>query len=218
VRAPAAGLSNIAYAKIKQQGAGDGKQALAVMLGASKMALPKVAYVFDEDVDIWDDNEIGWCMAFRFDPIRDTVIIPGMNTMTVDPKIPSTDPPGTTSKIGFDCTIRGEPNYVRSDFQRSAPFVLGDPPEGVTPLTDAEIATRMESFIAAQPRSWKDILEEFNGQTYSDVYRAFGTLRSRLGRVIEPPFYPYAFSDGGDFIGDHPQAAPTAVDPKHHVT
>ena len=26
-------------------------------------------------------------MAFRFDPIRDTVIIPSMNTMTVDPMI-----------------------------------------------------------------------------------------------------------------------------------
>jgi UbiD family decarboxylase len=53
------------------------------MLGSSKMAIPKIAYVFDEDVDIWDDNEVKWAMAFRFDPIRDTVIIPSMNTMTV---------------------------------------------------------------------------------------------------------------------------------------
>src|SRR4029450_13952795 len=42
VRADAAGLSNIAYAKIRKQGAGDAKQALAVMLGSSKMAIPKV--------------------------------------------------------------------------------------------------------------------------------------------------------------------------------
>jgi 2,5-furandicarboxylate decarboxylase 1 len=52
VRADAAGLSNVAYAKIRKQGGGDAKQALAVMLGSSKMAIPKIAYVFDEDVDI----------------------------------------------------------------------------------------------------------------------------------------------------------------------
>ena len=46
------------------------------MLGSSKMAIPKIAYVFDEDVDIWDDNQVKWALAFRFDPIRDTVIIP----------------------------------------------------------------------------------------------------------------------------------------------
>jgi 3-octaprenyl-4-hydroxybenzoate carboxy-lyase len=88
-----AGLSNIAYAKIGKQGAGDGKQALAVPLGASTMALPRCAYVFDRDVDIWDNHEIGWATAFRFAPIRDTVIVPALNTMTVDPSIPSTDPP-----------------------------------------------------------------------------------------------------------------------------
>src|SRR5271167_2669968 len=189
VRAPAAGLSNIAYAKIRKQGPGDGKQALAVMLGASKMALPKCAYVFDEDVDIWDDNEIGWSMAFRFDPIRDTVIIPAMNTMTVDPTIPNTDPPGTISKIGFDCTIPAGPAYTPSDFERSAPFILGEPPADVKPMTQDEIASEMESFIAEQPRYWKEILTKFHGQTYSDVYRAFGRLRSKLGRMVQPPYF-----------------------------
>jgi hypothetical protein len=32
------------------------KQALGVMLTCSKQGLPKIAMVFDEDVDIWDDN------------------------------------------------------------------------------------------------------------------------------------------------------------------
>ncbi len=216
VRAPASGLSNIAYAKIRKQGPGDGKQALAVMLGASKMALPKSAYVFDEDVDIWDDNEIGWALAFRFDPIRDTVIIPSMNTMTVDPKIPSTDPPGTISKIGFDCTIPQGPAYTPSDFERSAPFVLGSPPDDLAPMTEDEIASAMEVFIDQQPRSWKEILIEFNGQNYRDVYRAFGTLRPRLGRVVEPPYFPYTFSDDGDFVGKMDVAEPTKTDIRHH--
>src|SRR4051812_40439454 len=97
--------------------------------------VPKVAYVFDEEVDIWDDNQVKWAQAFRFDPIRDTVIIPCMNTMTIDPMIAKDDPRATISKIGFDCTIPWGEKWVQSDFQRSAPFELGDPPAGVASCT-----------------------------------------------------------------------------------
>jgi hypothetical protein len=55
-----------------------------------------------------------------------------MNTMTVDPMIAKDDPPATISKIGFDCTIPWGKKWVQSDFQRSAPFELGDPPAGVS--------------------------------------------------------------------------------------
>ena len=68
VRAPLGGLSNIAYAKINTRGAGDSKQALGVMLTCSKQGLPKIAMVFDEDVDIWDDNAVQCAMAFRYMP------------------------------------------------------------------------------------------------------------------------------------------------------
>jgi 2,5-furandicarboxylate decarboxylase 1 len=53
VRADAGGLSNIAYAQIHTIGGGDAKQALAIMLTCSRQGLPKIAMVFDEDVDIW---------------------------------------------------------------------------------------------------------------------------------------------------------------------
>lgn len=218
VRADAGGLSNIAYAKIRKQGAGDGKQALAVMLGSSKMAIPKVAYVFDDDVDIWDDNQIKWAMAFRFDPIRDTLIIPSMNTMTVDPMIAKNDPPATISKIGFDCTIPWGDQWVRSDFQRSAPFELGNPPAHVKRMSEDEVAKEMESLIRSAPRSWKDLLQHFHGQHYRDVYRAFGRLRPRLGRVVTPPYFPYAFSNSGDFIGEISAAPPNRTDRLHHAS
>ena len=59
VRAPLGGLSNIAYARINTRGAGDSKQALGVVLTCSKQGLPKIAMVFDEDVDIRDDKGAG---------------------------------------------------------------------------------------------------------------------------------------------------------------
>ena len=172
VRADPAGLNNIAYAKICKQGAGDGKQALSGTLGSSKMAIPKVAYVFDEDVYIWDDHQVKWAPTFRFDPIRDTVIIPCMNTMTVDPMIAKDDPPATISKIGFDCTIPWGEKWGQSDFQWLALFELGGPSGGVSPLTEDQIAKETESLIRNSPRSWKELLQHFKGQNYRDVYRA----------------------------------------------
>ncbi len=216
VRADPGGLSNIAYAKINKQGAGDGMQALSVMLGSSKMAIPKLAYVFDADVDIWDDNQIKWSMAFRFDPARDTIIVPRMNTMTVDPMIAKDDPPATISKIGFDCTIPWGDQWTQSDFERSAPFVLGEPPVDVTLMTEEDITAEMEQLITTKPRSWKELLEHFHGQHYRDVYGAFSNLRPRLGRLVEPPYFPYTFSDDGDFVGELPPEPPVKTDRMHH--
>jgi 4-hydroxy-3-polyprenylbenzoate decarboxylase len=83
-------------------------------------------------------------------------------------------------------------------------------------MTEDAIAKEMESLIRSAPRSWKEILQHFKGQHYRDVYRAFGRLRSRLGRVVQPPFFPYAFSDTGDFLEDAPTAPATSIDRLHH--
>jgi 2,5-furandicarboxylate decarboxylase 1 len=45
VRAPAGGLSNIVYAKIRPLGSGDARQALTLTLTCSKQAIPKIAMV-----------------------------------------------------------------------------------------------------------------------------------------------------------------------------
>lgn len=214
VRAPAGGLSNIAYAKVRTNGAGDAKQALGVMLTCSKQGLPKIAMVFDEDVDIWDDNAVQFAMAFRYMPHLDTVVIPQCNTMTVDPMIGSDVAPGTASKIGLDCTIPHGPNFVRSHFDRSTVFVLPDPPANVVPMTEAELTADMEALIGAAPRSWKEVLEHYNGQSYRVVYRAFSNLRPKLGRLDDAPWYRYTLSDH-DFAYEAKPAAPANYDPRH---
>lgn len=192
VRSPAGGLSNIAYAKINPLGAGDAKQALGLMLTCSKQGLPKVAMVFNDDVDIWDDQAILAAMAFRYMPDRDTVMISGCNTMTVDPKC---EEPGVASKIGMDCTIPIGSKWNPHEFDRSALTHLSAPPENVTPMTESELTQDMTAFIQAAPRAWKEILEHYSGQPYPVVYRAFGNLRHQLGRTNDAPWYRYTFSD-----------------------
>jgi 2,5-furandicarboxylate decarboxylase 1 len=195
VRCPPAGLSNIAYARIKPQGGGDAKQALAIMLTCSKQGLPKIAMVFDEDVDIWDDNRIAQCMAFRYMPDRDTIIIPQCNTMSTDPKVGDVDKPFFASKIGMDCTIPMVGNWNRSDFDWSAAVDFGEPPAGVQPMSEDALLADLTAFIKEAPRSWRDILQHYHGQSYRVIYRAFSRLRHQLGRAGDSPWFRYTFSD-----------------------
>jgi 2,5-furandicarboxylate decarboxylase 1 len=161
VRCDAAGLSNIAYASIRTTGRGDAKQALAVMLTCSKQGLPKIAMVFDDDVDIWDDNRVKWAMAFRYMPDRDTIIIPQCNTMSTDPKIEG-DPgkPFYSSRIGLDCTIPLVGNWDRHAFDCSSAVVLGSPPATVQPMTEAEAAGEDIELRSAAPKRIGEIVSE----------------------------------------------------------
>jgi 2,5-furandicarboxylate decarboxylase 1 len=208
------GLSNIVYAKIKTRGAGDSKQALGVMLTCSKQGLPKIAMVFDEDVDIWDDNAVQFAMAFRYMPHLDTVTLPNGNTMTVDPMIADDAAPGTASKIGLDCTIPISPKFVRSHFDRSTVFELGEPPPDVVEQNEEELTAAMAALIREAPRTWKEILQHFNGQPYRTVYGAFSNLRHQLGRCADEPWYRYTFSDT-DFAVDVQEGPTENFDPKH---
>ncbi|MDF2997285.1 MAG: UbiD family decarboxylase [Xanthobacteraceae bacterium] len=211
VRSPAGGLSNIAYAKINPLGGGDAKQALGIMLTCSKQGLPKIAMVFNEDVDIWDDQAVLAAMAFRYMPDRDTVMINGCNTMTVDPK---SNPPGIASKIGMDCTIPIGPDWNPNEFVRSTVCDLGEPPAGVVAMTEEALTADMEAFIKTAPKSWREILANYHGQPYPVIYRAFGNLRHRLGRTDDAPWYRYTFSDG-PFAYEAKPRAPSNFDPKH---
>jgi 4-hydroxy-3-polyprenylbenzoate decarboxylase len=195
VRCPAPGLSNIAYAQIVPRGGGDAKQALAIMLTCSKQGLPKIAMVFDRDVDIWDDERVQQCMAYRYMPDRDTIIIPQCNTMSTDPKLSDPDKPFHASKIGLDCTVPLVGDWDRSSFDWSAPCDLGAPPANVTPMDEAAMVADMTALIKAQPRLWKEILQHYHGQPYRTIYRAFGQLRDQLGRANDPPWFRYTFAD-----------------------
>jgi 4-hydroxy-3-polyprenylbenzoate decarboxylase len=196
VRADAGGLCQIAYARIRTRSGGDAKQTLAIILTCSRQAIPKIAMVFDEDVDIWDDNAVKWAMAFRYLPDRDTVILPQCNTLPLDPSIcEDNTPPVYASKIGFDCTIPLVGNWNRRKFDRATVCTLGEPSADVKEMSEDEILSDMADFIHRSPRSWKEILERYHGQPYGKIYRSFGELRPKLGRTGDDPWFRYTFSD-----------------------
>ncbi len=120
------GCAAVLHVAIKKHSPGEGKDALHALLSAIRPL--KYAVVTDDDVDIYDTDEIDWALAFRVQPDRDTVIVSGVRGTLLDP---STRPwelkPGeiaTTSKIGIDATIPDR--APRGRFERMAPIFHGD--------------------------------------------------------------------------------------------
>jgi 2,5-furandicarboxylate decarboxylase 1 len=92
-------------ASIKKR-AGEGRNALAALLS---LPVVKQAIVTDDDIDIYNPNEIEWAITFRCQADKDIIILSGMKGKHVDPSVRPWDlKPGelpTTSKFGIDATI-----------------------------------------------------------------------------------------------------------------
>lgn len=193
---PPDGWANIAYASIEARGGGDANQALAIMLTTSRQQMPKIAYVFDADIDIFNPAQVQWAFATRYRPDTGTLSLPKQNMLSLDPSFAGAEPPLSMGKVGFDCTIPLGKHVNRFIFQPCSvmvPLRLDGP---VTPLDDDALTAALEQFIREMPRTWKEVLGQFGSQPYPALYRAFGRLRPRLGRVADDmPNFPYTFAD-----------------------
>jgi 2,5-furandicarboxylate decarboxylase 1 len=86
--------------------AGEGRNALAALLS---LPVVKQAIVTDDDIDIYNSDEVEWAVTFRCQADKDIIILSGMKGKHVDPSVRPWDlKPGelpTTAKFGIDATI-----------------------------------------------------------------------------------------------------------------
>ncbi|HLY64458.1 MAG TPA: UbiD family decarboxylase domain-containing protein [Chloroflexota bacterium] len=95
---PQSGANGHLYVQIEKTADDDGrKAATAAMHGTFGM---KHVFVFDEDVDIYDEREVLRALAWRFQADKQAIILSDLRGSPLDP----TSPDGRTSKMGFDCT------------------------------------------------------------------------------------------------------------------
>jgi UbiD family decarboxylase len=85
---------------LRQRVPGEARNAIAAVLGC--LANVKHAFVVDEDVDVYSDEQIEWALATRFQAARDLVLLPGLRAMPLDPSLGGER---TSSKCGFDLTL-----------------------------------------------------------------------------------------------------------------
>jgi gallate decarboxylase subunit C len=99
----------------------EGKQRQAALLAFSAFSELKHIILVDEDVDIFDTNDVLWAMTTRFEADKDIVTIPATRCHPLDPsqdrEYTGYHDSGLACKTIFDCTV---PFELKSAFQRSA--------------------------------------------------------------------------------------------------
>ena len=106
VRATEGGCCGWSVVASIRKRAGEGRNAIAALLS---LPVVKQAIITDDDIDIYNPNEIEWAITFRCQADKDIIILSGMKGKHVDPSVRPWDlKPGelpTTSKFGIDATI-----------------------------------------------------------------------------------------------------------------
>jgi 4-hydroxy-3-polyprenylbenzoate decarboxylase len=114
----------------------DGRARQAALIALATFHELKNVVVVDEDVDLFDTNDVLWAMTTRYQGARSTVFIPGVIGHPLDP---SQDPEyspdipvrGISTKTIFDCTA---PFALKERFVR-ARFMELDPEPFLKPST-----------------------------------------------------------------------------------
>ena len=88
----------------------EGKQRQAALLAFSAFPELKHVILVDDDVDIFDTNDVLWAMNTRFQGDRDIITIPSVRCHPLDPSsnpayAPSIRDIGVSTKKIFDCTV-----------------------------------------------------------------------------------------------------------------
>lgn len=106
----------------------EGRQRQAALLAFSAFPELKHVVLVDEDVDIFDTDDVLWALNTRYQGDLDTVFIPGVRCHPLDPSAgPEYDARirdrGISCKTIFDCTV---PFEQKARFERAA-FLDCDP-------------------------------------------------------------------------------------------
>lgn len=106
----------------------EGRQRQAALLAFAAFSELKHIILVDEDVDIFDTNDVLWALNTRYQGDIDTIMIPGVRCHPLDP---SQSPDytygvserGISCKVIYDCTVPFaiKDHFVRAHFMEVSP-------------------------------------------------------------------------------------------------
>lgn len=182
-----------AVVSIKKQ-AGEGKTAILAALSVGDL---KHVVIVDEDIDVYNGQEVEWAIATRVQADRDVIIVPGVRAKPLDPSLHIT--PGvvpTGAKMGIDATIgEGIPKeryervaYAYADTAKIADYIGGkaDPvPKNDRNSSDVLCAAIL-SMIEKEPMYYTDINTALPEYDFGTIAAAFGKLHAD-GKLWKDP-------------------------------
>jgi 2,5-furandicarboxylate decarboxylase 1 len=84
---------------MRQRYPGEARNAIAAVFASA--ADVKHVFIVDEDIDVFDDQQIDWALSTRFQADRDLVVESGFRAVPLDPSL---DGKRVGAKAGFDLT------------------------------------------------------------------------------------------------------------------
>jgi hypothetical protein len=145
------------------------------------MAEAKQVFVFDDDIDVFSDEQCDWALATRYQADRDTIQGSGFRVVPLDPSLAGAR---TGAKIGFDCTI---------PFGKRASLEWGIPLPPVMPKTNGKEAARKSTVdtLAAGPASFLELMMAAGSRDGREIVRELDALyaagrltRNETGRYM----------------------------------
>ena len=170
------------YASINVRAKGDSRNAIYVILSASRQNFPKYCIVVDLDIDVFDDEAVMWALSTRSQPTEDTMILEGM-------RIPSSSDPSlvgpvpySMSKMGIDATIPVDADKSRFKYSKS-PQIVRKPSSNDN--HSSNLAGKIMNLLEEKgPLFFYEVSGKLPGESFRKILLAWSELRYR-GEIYE---------------------------------
>jgi UbiD family decarboxylase len=149
---------------MRQRVPGEARNAITACFGA--LANCKNVFVVDPDIDIFNDEQMDWALATRFQPDRDLIVVGSMRTLPLDPSLAGAARVG--SKAGYDLTW---------------PFGTSGRLEARVPAAPVYQGKRFPSIAAALtdgPKFFEQVMSAVGSRDGREVVLALEALRDKL--------------------------------------
>ncbi len=170
------GMYNVRVS-LRQRVPGEARNAIAAVFGS--MAEAKQVFVFDDDIDVFSDEQCDWALATRYQGDRDTIQGTGFRVVPLDPSLAGQR---TGAKIGFDCTI---PFGKRQSLEWGVPL----PP--VMPKSNGAARKSVADTLADGPASFLELMAAAGSRDGREIVRELDALyasgkltRNETGRYV----------------------------------
>ena len=159
---------------LNQRVPGESRNAIAAAFGSS--ADTKHVFVVDSDIDVFNDNQMEWALATRFQGDRDLVTSGGYRAVPLDPSLQGNR---AGAKAGFDLTRP----FGQAGAQE---WQVPDPP-----VFAASKSMTVEEALQDGPKFFRQLMEATGSDDGREIVRALETFYA-AGRLERVPDGRYA--------------------------
>ncbi|MDX3907802.1 MAG: UbiD family decarboxylase [Pigmentiphaga sp.] len=154
---PATGGAFNARVAIRQRVAGEARNAIAAVFASA--ANIKHVFVVDPDIDIFNDEQMDWALATRFQADRDLVVQSGLRAMPLDPSLAGAP---VTAKAGFDLTLP----LLEPGRNRPLEYRVPSPP-----VFDAPRCASLDEALAGGPKYFAELMASAGSKDGREIVR-----------------------------------------------